>query len=711
MCEDGGEGSLDLVRCAVGTDCADCGPRRVLTVGVGRARVAAVEVIYAAAAHAAAQGAAAAAAAAALAPGTDTCSNRCATAFNGICTDGGEGSFGRRSDSIACAYGDDCADCGARPALPPPPPIEAAVAAEAAAGSPEPREAVGGVLAAMAGVPREHVDVTSARRAGEESGGGGASVAAAATAFVEASVCLSEQQPVPASPEEAEAGAPPSPPAEHAAGGWSVWGSCAGDPASLHQAELVLGALHASDPSYLGLALGEPAAAAFDSASSFELRPVLLLRPMPPPPAPPAPPPSSPPAQPPPSPPPSPPGVRLLWPPQGTSLPADKPATLKISATVLQPGDIAKLVPVGMQGCTGASASGHHYGGMLSAPPPPPGPPPPYWLVNLPPSPPPPPPYWTQRRLAARTSQGAAAADQPAALAAVTSPPALDSLRLDVSPPAGEYVVCTCQRPLSPFYDDHFSRTPILIDFYAGPRPPPTPSPRPPPAPSPPRFPFGMPRRPPPPSPAPPPLPPSPPPSPPPPPPGVSLSPDFVMADTDEVLTLQGASLADGSELKFLRTGTAGCAGAAAAPAGVRIVRTFASAAAEIRHRRAHLPTLPSSDFAFEARVALPEGVYKVCLLRAGDADVDASYAQLASFLIVAAQTPSPPPPPPMPPAPPAPPPAPPPPPSSPPYTEWSHTVGGPGVATALCVASVLGMLATTTASRLALLRDVGTNM
>ena len=107
----------------------------------------------------------------------------------------------------------------------------------------------------------------------------------------------------------------------------------------------------------------------------------------------------------------------------------------------------------------------------------------------------------------------------------------------------------------------------------------------------------------------------------------------------------------------------------------------------------------------------LPEGVYKVCLRRADAADVDTAYAQLSSFLVVAAHRPLPPPPPPRPPLPPAPPPSPPPPPASPPYTGWSHAVGGPQVATALCVASVVGLLAASAASRLLVLREVRANM
>ena len=91
----------------------------------------------------------------------------------------------------------------------------------------------------------------------------------------------------------------------------------------------------------------------------------------------------------------------------------------------------------------------------------------------------------------------------------------------------------------------------------------------------------------------------------------------------------------------------------------------------------------------------LPEGVYKVCLRRADTADVDSAYAQLSTFLVVAAHRPLPPPPPPRPPLPLTHPPSPPPPPASPPYTGWSHAVGGPQVATALCVStSVVGLLA-----------------
>ena len=107
----------------------------------------------------------------------------------------------------------------------------------------------------------------------------------------------------------------------------------------------------------------------------------------------------------------------------------------------------------------------------------------------------------------------------------------------------------------------------------------------------------------------------------------------------------------------------------------------------------------------------LPEGVYKVCLRRADAADVDTAYAQLASFRVVAAHRPLPPPPPPRPPLPPAPPPSPPPPPASPPYTGWSHAVGGPQAATALCVSSVVGLLAASSASRLLVLREVRANM
>ena len=47
----------------------------------------------------------------------------------------------------------------------------------------------------------------------------------------------------------------------------------------------------------------------------------------------------------------------------------------------------------------------------------------------------------------------------------------------------------------------------------------------------------------------------------------------------------QGPGLTDDaehSELKFLRSGTAGCAGASARPAGPRILRTFASSVAEV---------------------------------------------------------------------------------------------------------------------------------
>ena len=107
----------------------------------------------------------------------------------------------------------------------------------------------------------------------------------------------------------------------------------------------------------------------------------------------------------------------------------------------------------------------------------------------------------------------------------------------------------------------------------------------------------------------------------------------------------------------------------------------------------------------------LPEGVYKVCLRRADAADVDAAYSQLSTFLVVAAHRPLPPPPPPRPPLPPAPPPSPPPPPASPPYTGWSHAVGGPQVAIALCVTSVVGLLAASSASRLLVLREVRANM
>ena len=109
--------------------------------------------------------------------------------------------------------------------------------------------------------------------------------------------------------------------------------------------------------------------------------------------------------------------------------------------------------------------------------------------------------------------------------------------------------------------------------------------------------------------------------------------------------------------------------------------------------------------------LTLTEGVYKVCLRRDDAADVDGSYAQLSTFLIVAAHRPLPPPPPPRPPLPPAPPPSPLPPPASPPYTDWSHAVGGPPVATALCVASVVGLLAASSASRLFVLREVRVNM
>lgn len=67
------------------------------------------------------------------------------------------------------------------------------------------------------------------------------------------------------------------------------------------------------------------------------------------------------------------------------------------------------------------------------------------------------------------------------------------------------------------------------------------------------------------------------------------------------------AEHAERAELKFLRSGTAGCAGASARPAGPRILRTFASSVAEARHRREHLP--PSvADLVFGARVLLPEG-------------------------------------------------------------------------------------------------------
>ena len=138
---------------------------------------------------------------------------------------------------------------------------------------------------------------------------------------------------------------------------------------------------------------------------------------------------------------------------------------------------------------------------------------------------------------------------------------------------AGDYVLCIAKG--SPVYDDHFSRSAVALRVLGAPAPPPPP---PPPHPRPPRYPTGQPRPNPPGS-------PPPPPAPPPPPPGITLSPEFLVAHTSSVLTLQGPGLADDadhSELKFLRTGTAGCAGASASPAGPRILRTFASSVAEV---------------------------------------------------------------------------------------------------------------------------------
>ena len=150
---------------------------------------------------------------------------------------------------------------------------------------------------------------------------------------------------------------------------------------------------------------------------------------------------------------------------------------------------------------------------------------------------------------------------------------------------AGDYVLCIAKG--SPFYDDHFSRSAVALRVLGAPAPPPPP---PPPHPRPPRYPTGQPRPNPPGS-------PPPPPAPPPPPPGITLSPEFLVAHTSSVLTLQGPGLADDadhSELKFLRTGTAGCAGASASPAGPRILRTFASSVAEVSFASKYVRTWAS---------------------------------------------------------------------------------------------------------------------
>lgn len=69
-CDDGGPGA-DWSMCDLGTDCADCGPREVVTSGM--------------------------------------CDDSCLFAADGYCDDGGPG-----SEFSLCALGTDCTDCGPR---------------------------------------------------------------------------------------------------------------------------------------------------------------------------------------------------------------------------------------------------------------------------------------------------------------------------------------------------------------------------------------------------------------------------------------------------------------------------------------------------------------------------------------------------------------------------------------------------------------------
>ena len=76
-CDDGGSGSL-YAGCALGTDCADCGPRAGSDPGSSDA-------------------------------GGATCSDTCMWPADGECDDGGPGSL-----HAVCPEGTDCTDCGAR---------------------------------------------------------------------------------------------------------------------------------------------------------------------------------------------------------------------------------------------------------------------------------------------------------------------------------------------------------------------------------------------------------------------------------------------------------------------------------------------------------------------------------------------------------------------------------------------------------------------
>jgi hypothetical protein len=76
QCDDGGPGAVTML-CWLGTDCSDCGPRRMESWGE---------------------------------PTSDVlCSDDCWTARDGECTDGGP-----NARVATCSYGTDCSDCGAR---------------------------------------------------------------------------------------------------------------------------------------------------------------------------------------------------------------------------------------------------------------------------------------------------------------------------------------------------------------------------------------------------------------------------------------------------------------------------------------------------------------------------------------------------------------------------------------------------------------------